>query len=189
MVAVAQLVEHFSVEIVHRELGLHILLGMTLWNNMPIKKCKICKKEFYAKPSHIERGWSKYCGKKCQYIGQMTGKTIICKTCGKKVYKSDCEVRHSQSKNFFCNKSCSAIWKNRFTFFGENHPSWKNGEGSYRKIILRSKKPIVCGMCGIKNIRVLLTHHIDGDRKNNKIKNLRWLCRNCHYLIHKGKTI
>jgi predicted HNH restriction endonuclease len=25
---------------------------------------------------------------------------------------------------------------------------------------------------------------VDKNRKNNKIKNLIWLCRNCHFLIH-----
>ncbi|MBI4281264.1 HNH endonuclease [Candidatus Uhrbacteria bacterium] len=37
----------------------------------------------------------------------------------------------------------------------------------------------------MKNNRVLLVHHIDENRKNNVLSNLVWLCRNCHFLVHK----
>jgi predicted HNH restriction endonuclease len=30
-------------------------------------------------------------------------------------------------------------------------------------------------------------HHIDKDRTNNTLKNLAWLCHNCHYLVHHDK--
>jgi 5-methylcytosine-specific restriction endonuclease McrA len=42
----------------------------------------------------------------------------------------------------------------------------------------------VCSRCGNKDRRVLTVHHKDGNRKNNKIDNLEWLCRNCHCIIH-----
>ena len=53
-----------------------------------------------------------------------------------------------------------------------------------------------CEQCGISHwngARVYLeTDHIDGDRKNNRLENLRVLCRNCHtqthtYSLGKGK--
>lgn len=156
---------------------------------MSTRKCKICGKNFYAKPSHIKNGWAKYCSQKCQYKGYQTGKLVKCDTCGKEIYRTQKELRCSKSKKFFCNRSCFAIWKNHYILFGENHPSWKNGQGSYRAIMMRANILPICCNCGIKDIRVLLTHHVDGDRKNNKIKNLKWLCRNCHYLIHNRKTI
>lgn len=42
-----------------------------------------------------------------------------------------------------------------------------------------------CGSCGnngtwMKNKLSLQLHHIDGDRKNNEVKNLVFLCPNCH---------
>lgn len=156
---------------------------------MPIKKCKICGKKFYARPSYIKQGWGKYCSKRCQYEGYKTGRIVNCTTCGKKIYKSQKELRRSKSKKYFCNKSCFAIWKNKHLLIGEKHPSWKNGESSYREIMIRSKIPPICRNCRIDDIRVLLTHHIDKNRKNNGVRNLEWLCRNCHYLIHKCKTI
>ncbi|MBI4359004.1 MAG: hypothetical protein HY577_00205, partial [Candidatus Nealsonbacteria bacterium] len=112
---------------------------------------------FFARPSHVEKGWGKYCSQGCQYQGYKTGKLVNCETCGRKVYKTPRKLLHSKSKKYFCNKSCFAIWKNSHFFFGKHHPSWKNGQGSYREIMLRSKIKPVCRKCGINDIRVLLT--------------------------------
>ncbi len=155
---------------------------------MPIKRCKVCKGSFYTRPSHVKQGWGKYCSKKCQYHAYMTGRSVNCGTCGRKTYKALNELKHSKSKKYFCNKSCFAIWKNKHLLIGKNHPRWKNGEGSYREMMLRSKIIQICNKCGTNDIRVLLIHHIDRNRKNNKISNLKWLCRNCHYLVHDRKT-
>ncbi len=80
------------------------------------------------------------------------------------------------------------MWKNKNIFYGESHGNWNGGESSYREIMFRNNIPLKCSDCGLKEKRVLLVHHKDKNRKNNKIENLRWLCRNCHYLAHNGKT-
>lgn len=155
---------------------------------MPDLNCKNCKKEFHVKPSHLKNGWGLFCSNKCSFESRRNGKFVDCETCLKKVYRTPKDLNHSKSKKYFCSKSCFAVWKNKNMFFGEKSGRWKNGKGSYRLIMVRSKAPVICRDCGIKNMRVLVTHRIDGNRKNNKINNLTWLCRNCHYLIHEGKT-
>ncbi len=155
---------------------------------MPNVGCILCENQFYAKPRDLKKGWGKYCSKDCQYKGQHTGEWKNCDTCTNKVYRTQRELKSSRSEKFFCNKSCLAIWKNTHSVKGEHHPNWKFGEAAYRDIMLRYKKNPVCKGCGISNLRVLIVHHIDQNRKNNTIKNLKWLCRNCHYLEHKGKT-
>ncbi len=89
----------------------------------------------------------------------------------------------------FCNKSCFAVWKNTHVLFGENHVNWKGGENTYRSIMIKNEIPALCNSCGINTFRLLVVHHIDRNRQNNKLSNLVWLCRNCHYLAHNGKTI
>jgi 5-methylcytosine-specific restriction endonuclease McrA len=67
---------------------------------------------------------------------------------------------------------------------GVNHPNWNGGEFAGRGILERSKIKIICVHCGISDKRVLMVHHKDSNRKNNEIKNLVWLCQNCHHLVH-----
>lgn len=69
-------------------------------------------------------------------------------------------------------------------YTGQNHPNWKGGEYAYRNNLIKSKIPKICKLCKIKDYRILAVHHIDRNRKNNKIKNLIWLCHNCHFLVH-----
>lgn len=154
---------------------------------MPDVKCKVCKKQFYVKPYHIKLGYGKYCSKDCQNQGQRTGRFIICETCGKEDWKMQKQIRHSKSKKFFCSKSCQTIWRNQF-YVGTKHPNWQGGEFTYHRIMKKHGAFPKCTKCGLEDKRVLLIHHVDHNRKNNVIGNLMWLCRNCHYLIHNGKT-
>ena len=150
-------------------------------------KCLICKKQFYTKLSLTKKGWSKYCSKECQYEGQKKGKIVKCFTCKKEVYKSPKELKHSKSNNFFCGKSCQSVWRNSVLCVDSRHPNWKGGKKSYRNILLRNNKRPKCNMCEKEDLRILAAHHIDGDRRNNKTKNLAWLCYNCHFLVHNYK--
>jgi hypothetical protein len=154
---------------------------------MPNVNCKICTNEFYAKPNHLNKGWGKYCSKKCQTEGQKIGKFVLCEICSNEIWKMPKEIKHSKSQKFFCSKSCQAIWRNK-TYSGENHARWTTGINAYRKILRRQKIQEICTKCGYDNKLVLIVHHIDHNRNNNEIKNLMWLCRNCHYLIHNRKT-
>ncbi len=153
---------------------------------MPIVKCRICKKEFYAKPHWLKVGWGKYCSPKCHHEGIKKGKFIACDICGKKTWKQPKQIDHSKSGKFFCSKSCQTLWRNK-TYVGKKHPNWKNGQTIYRDILQRSKKEKICTLCGTKDKRVLAAHHLDRNKKNVKLKNLVWLCWNCHFLVHHDK--
>jgi hypothetical protein len=154
---------------------------------MPQVKCKICNTEFYVKPSHQLRGWGKYCSRKCFAKGQLKGKFILCDICSKRAWKTPKDLRISKSGKFFCSKSCQTLWRNKI-YVGPKHANWRGGEYTYPRIMAEHKISPICQKCGIKDKRVLVIHHKDQNRKNNVITNLVWLCRNCHYLIHNGKT-
>ncbi len=151
---------------------------------MPYVPCKICSTSFYAKPRHLKVGWGKFCSQKCQFKSQRNGVNVKCAACGELIYRTPRHFKHSKSKLFFCNKSCLAVWKNKNSLIGEDHVNWKNGEHAYRNIMKRGGAPQVCKSCGMRDPRLLLVHHIDGERTNNTLKNLMWLCHNCHFLKH-----
>lgn len=151
---------------------------------MPLVHCKICGKEFYAKPSWLKHGWGKYCSSKCQYKAQLKGKFVYCEICGKKIWRRPCQLKHSKSKKFFCSKSHQTLWRNR-TFSGPRHPNLRGGESiKHKKILIQSGIKPVCKLCACKDKRVLVVHHLDKNKKHNNIKNLVWLCHNYHHLVH-----
>ncbi len=151
---------------------------------MPYVNCKICKKEFYAKPRHLKIGWGKYCSIKCRTKSQFKGKYLKCDYCGKTIYRTPRNLRKSSSKKYFCSKSCHCSWENKNRRVGNFHTNWKNRESVYRDIMKRHKIEKKCIKCGFNDSRALVVHHKDGNRKNNNINNLVWMCRNCHYIKH-----
>lgn len=154
---------------------------------MPNVACQICKTNFYVKPFHQKKGWGKYCSKNCQNQAQLTSIYVLCKICSTEIKKTPTQLKHSKSQNYFCSKSCQTKWRNT-VYVGTKHHSWINGINAYRKIMRRAKTKEICTHCQLADKRVLIVHHLDHDRTNNVVSNLMWLCRNCHYLIHEGKT-
>jgi|SRR3989344_975662 len=151
---------------------------------MPIVLCKVCRKEFYAKPSQRRRGWGRFCSSLCQYKSYLTGKLVKCGICDKKIWRTPQDVRRSKSGKFFCGKKCQTLWRNR-EFSGPRHSQWKNGESiEYRERLINSGAKWICRRCHLRDKRVLVVHHLDKNRRNSSIQNLVWLCSNCHFLVH-----
>lgn len=148
------------------------------------RRCKICGKVFNIKPAHAKMGWGKYCSKKCQSQGQRNGRAYLCAYCGKELYRTPRDLRKSKSKRFFCSFSCHCSWENKHIRCGRNAPNWTSGENAYRQLLKRARVQEICRRCGIDDTRVLSVHHKDGNRRNNNIENLEWLCRNCHCIVH-----
>lgn len=151
---------------------------------MPIVKCKFCNSQFYAKPNWIKQGWGKYCSRKCHYEGKRRGKFVSCFICKKEIYRIPKALRASKSKKYFCNKTCQTLWRNK-EFSGIHHANWKGGAHiNYKKLLIKNKIKPICKLCNCRDDRVLVVHHLDKNRKHNNIKNLIWLCHNCHHLVH-----
>jgi HNH endonuclease len=148
------------------------------------KKCIVCGKGLHVKKSHADKGWGKYCSKKCQAKMQVNGKWLECDHCGRKIYRTPKDFKRSKSKKFFCSVRCHCSWENKYKRCGENAPNWRTGQTSYRALLKRCGKPEICAQCSNDDHRVLVVHHRDSNRKNNKPENLEWLCRNCHCIVH-----
>lgn len=63
---------------------------------------------------------------------------------------------------------------------GENNNNYKNNIGNYQKIGMQRSN--CCEYCNSKSN--LLVHHYDEDMTNNKIENLRVMCKKCHQNRH-----
>ena len=74
---------------------------------------------------------------------------------------------------------------------GENHHSYKSGIKGFSKRKLDSMVEHMCEECNLDLTDIIKTsrymwavHHIDEDRSNNALENLRLLCKKCHQLVH-----
>lgn len=155
---------------------------------MPYVLCKLCSKQFYTKPSYIKLGISKFCSRECKQKSQLKGQYFNCEKCRKQIWRSPKAIKHSKSNKYFCSRHCQSLWRNSH-YSGNLHHNWKGDEYIYLKLMRKLHASPECKNCGIDNKKVLIVHHVDKNRKNNSIENLMWLCRNCHYLIHNGKTV
>lgn len=81
------------------------------------------------------------------------------------------EARNS-NEQVTCSRACSN------TYFRT-----KDGASTYRSRALKHYG-CKCSVCGFENILALEVHHIDKNRDNNSIENLKVLCANCHRIIH-----
>jgi 5-methylcytosine-specific restriction endonuclease McrA len=101
-----------------------------------------------------------------------------CLCCGKE------NIVKRNHTNKFCNNTC----QQQFQFKTETLPKFLKGEISTRRTLIRclthlhGYKCIECGNTGTHKNRplVLQLDHIDGNAGNDKPKNLRLLCPNCH---------
>ncbi len=127
--------------------------------------CVICGKDFVTRGTR-----TKYCSNKCinAAIPDHRKKNFICWFCKK-------DFLRKSHNNFgkFCSRTCSGMYK------------IATGDHNYQtKAFLF--KPWKCNTCGIDDFSILVVHHKDIDRTNNKIDNLEILCANCHYRFHFG---
>lgn len=145
--------------------------------------CHFCSKTFFRKQSQLAISKRHFCSPKCQYEARKTGKLITCFICGKCVYKKKKDILYSKSGKYFCGQRCSNKWLGSQRL-AERHPNWVSGEFAYKEILSRQSPHKKCLLCGYKNKEAIIVHHVDQNRKNNKVENLVWLCRNCHHLVH-----
>jgi hypothetical protein len=150
-----------------------------------ICKCAQCNKEVYKKPSQVQRYRHAFCGNECKDKFQTKRFVTKCETCGRVVHKKLHQAKKSKSGKHFCGRSCSAKFRNRF-IVGDKHVNYKHGTSTYREKALRFYGHSCQNEnCPLSKIITIPTHmldvdHVDEDRKNNKMENLRVLCVWCH---------
>jgi len=149
--------------------------------------CLYCGKEFLKLESLIKKRPLHYCNNKCCGLAIRKRVKLICHNCSKEFERKASKVSKSKSGLNFCPNEC----KNQALVNGckEIMPEhYGNGKVSYRN---KMKNELKCGCkgCSEKRSYMLIVHHIDGDRSNNKKDNLVVLCRNCHSEHHCSDSV
>lgn len=113
---------------------------------------------------------------------QKNGKNILCDVCGKEFYL--CKYRLKRCKNHFCSKDCYDKFE---------RPHKKENILSVYRTIIRKGKPmsehryVMEQYIGRKLERSEYIHHINGNKLDNRIENLKIMSPQQHNRQHKDK--
>lgn len=139
-------------------------------------KCVTCGKRYYRPKKNI----GKYCSLACRPRKSVE---CVCGYCNETFIRSKSKITNSRSGINFCSRKC----KDRAQRYesgvdGAKPKTYIYSIISYRRRAIRFYGA-VCSECGYSDdSRMLDAHHLDGNRKNNAIENLRVLCVWCHAL-------
>ena len=149
--------------------------------------CKFCgKKSIRRIKAHKGRRKKEFCDIKCSGMAARNRLTVKCQNCGKKIYRTHSRVETSRHGVFFCGRKCKDYAQSLNGDCKEiRPPHYGNGEYSYRnRTAVKKQLAKGCIDCLESKYYLLVVHHIDGDRTNNKESNLEVVCRNCHTRRH-----
>jgi hypothetical protein len=144
-------------------------------------RCVICDKVFYRHiaPSEISTGRGKVCSKECKNIlnsiNKSKGKFRKCKKCG-----NDFWTRPSEDRRGYKKKYCS-----RFCYHPTKRGSAISVDGYYVINNIKVHRTIMEDHIGRKLLSTEIVHHINQDRFDNRIENLKIVSRSEHNKIHK----
>ena len=145
------------------------------------KKCEVCAETFWV-PNH--RLKSTTCSRKCAGVRLQKRVNLSCAQCGKNFDRTINRV--SNKKGHFCSRACKDFGQSLRGNCPDIRPAHFGTAAipDYRKLI-----PIKqCWECGCNEKYLLVVHHIDGNRENNNLDNLKVLCFNCHGRHHLYET-
>lgn len=148
---------------------------MAEYRRNPNTECIICHKQIYKRPVEIERNRGRvFCSMLC--YGLSCRKEKPCIICGKLIL--------AQANKKTCSRACAN--KNRAGIKYKLSQPRRDKVRHYKSLKLRLLKSRAkcCERCGYNKWEILVIHHKDRNRENNKLDNLELLCPNCHSVEH-----
>ena len=108
---------------------------------------------------------------------------VVCAYCGKEIERHPSDIEKNSSGHFYCSRECGNRHKNDLR---KQSGEWEEGSTNYRNRAMETYEH-KCFCCGWnEDERILEAHHVDENRANNKVSNLRLLCPTCHRKITLG---
>lgn len=150
------------------------------------KECLYCSRTFLALIKEIVRGNAKFCSRSCcskhTQVSRKPKPNSVCAYCNKPIYRNPTRKRNSKSGLMFCCREHKDLAQRLEGGLEEMHlPHYTDGRHIKYKYLLGPLEDRKCNRCGYnKHPEIIIAHHIDRDRTNNKKENLEALCSRCH---------
>lgn len=161
------------------------------------KQCEVCLEYFEAHPSNVYKGKGRFCSISCSSSRQRSWTkqhNVKCSYCKKDFYKNSGRRAASKSGHFFCCRAhrdaalrigeSAIVAIQPFQYRGKKEPAFEYRDYAF------NHKAMKCNRCNFdSNLKILVVHHKDRNRKNNTLENLEILCPNCHATEHFGHSV
>ena len=142
--------------------------------------CDNCNKEFIGRKNKQRL----YCSRECSHQAKTNRIQLQCGYCKNTIEKTASKLKNSKSGLVFCDKKCKDKAQSIQGGCKDIQPSHYGSEtGIIKKLIRKASNP-KCIDCPEDRRWALQTHHVDGNRKNNDIKNIEVVCATCHIKRH-----
>ena len=144
-------------------------------------QCFVCGKTFqnYISPAELKYSMRRVCSKECKAklnsLDKTKGEYRICKRCGEEFWVRPSEDRRGYRRKY-CSKKC------HLPNLGKDILST---DGYYIKKNIKVHRQIMEEYLGRKLSNGEIVHHINGDKLDNRIENLKVMTREEHNMIHK----
>lgn len=153
---------------------------------MPYVECINCGKGVYRRPSYLKEAMNIFCSKRCESEWKRSlhpEGNCICFLCGCQFRTNPAYVRRRPTHKRFCSRSCFAKYRQRNKgkcLTGRDGGGY-HGTGCVRT---RYHRTLIERAVGRKLNSDEVVHHIDGNKDNNDIGNLRVMTKKDHHSIH-----
>ena len=165
-----------------------------------IINCKICNKERYVTLGRLNRGIGIYCSADCQRIGEIPWNKGLTKETDKRLMSVSNKSREqmyreyangTRDKNKIVQKAHETVIKKSQERF-KNNPNIQLSKRGYMVIYIpqqgwKNYHHYIWEKAGAIIPKGYNLHHIDGDKLNNKLENLKLLTISEHHKLHTPK--
>lgn len=143
------------------------------------KQCAVCGNAFWV-PKH--RLTQSTCSSVCRGKSRRNRALVICTNCGQEFERPINKLSGVKHGHHFCSRACKDAAQKLTGSCPDIRPAHYGTAKipDYRSLVAVEE----CELCKINETYLLVVHHVDGNRENNKRENLKVLCFNCHARHH-----